>query len=823
MRVFLSHSSSDKLSYVNYISEHLNSDDVIIDEFNFVRGMPSKEEMIRNIEQCDIFVFFISEESLMSNYVKFEIDKFEECGGLQKKLFVPIIIQENIKYHDERIRDWMRDYNLKKVSQPSKALALINEVIRIRTWNKYGFIKEKEAIFIGRNEYVDRFERRYYERMAGKVIAYSVSGFEKIGRGALLSHCLKKVNKCRPTYDFPKITLNSIQSIEDFIFQIASLGVAPLPHIDNLMDIPLEEKIEIAKTLLTSFYEHDDVIHIIDNGCIVRNDGNISKWFEDILHKIDNKIHGVKLILSSRYRYMGMPNPKFWNSSIAELTPDERNWLLSRYLDLYKIILTDEQFKTALNWLQGYPEQIFYLADTINNLGFDRTRDNSKRIVDYSLNRTSAILEKYMDNPDFVSFFATMAKIEMIKFDTLISIFGEQYKDFILELLLLSICTSEGISKEYIRLSETVRDYINRRRLTLNELAMNKIREEVVRNFQADNQEIPDPSDLYFIAKESILSKSDISKKFIFPSHFSACMKEIYNKRGNDDEVITIARLLLSKESTIDRELLQTARYYLCLALARKKDHIVLREVSHLTNNSDKHFIKGFYFRLTGNSHDAIKELKEALKHNSEHKRAKRELVAAYIRIEEFDTAFDLAKDCFYDDQSNIYFSQAYFKCLRAKYMNCRTELYKKEMEKILESQVIQGDERDQNMLATMKAEYSYFVVGDKEGAYKILASCNEEYGETIYTMITAFSIAENSHDIPIMQEISEKIKVTIRHENRFEDIVVINQILIQAHLGEFEKASKIIDSLGGKYSDLFKQKQRDKITKVKEKFFNHL
>lgn len=64
---------------------------------------------------------------------------------------------------------------------------------------------------------------------------------------------------------------------------------------------------------------------------------------------------------------------------------------------------------------------------------------------------------------------------------------------------------------------------------------------------------------------------------------------------------------------------------------------------------------------------------------------------------------------------------------------------------------------------------------------------------------------------------------MTIRHENRFEDIVVINQILIQAHLGEFEKASKIIDSLGGKYSDLFKQKQRDKITKVKEKFFNHL
>lgn len=132
MRVFLSHSSSDKLSYVNYISEHLNSDDVIIDEFNFVRGMPSKEEMIRNIEQCDIFVFFISEESLMSNYVKFEIDKFEECGGLQKKLFVPIIIQENIKYHDERIRDWMRDYNLKKVSQPSKALALITVLLRKR-------------------------------------------------------------------------------------------------------------------------------------------------------------------------------------------------------------------------------------------------------------------------------------------------------------------------------------------------------------------------------------------------------------------------------------------------------------------------------------------------------------------------------------------------------------------------------------------------------------------------------------------------------------------------------------------------------------------
>ncbi len=64
MRVFLSHSSKDKLRFVNLVAEKLNTDNLIIDAKSFVPAKDNRDEMIRLVSQCDIFCFFISKNSL---------------------------------------------------------------------------------------------------------------------------------------------------------------------------------------------------------------------------------------------------------------------------------------------------------------------------------------------------------------------------------------------------------------------------------------------------------------------------------------------------------------------------------------------------------------------------------------------------------------------------------------------------------------------------------------------------------------------------------------------------------------------------------------
>ena len=72
MRVFLSHSSSDKKSYVDHVARKLG-DRAVIDSFNFEAGMKTLDEIYRTMESSDIFVLFISNKSLDSEWVKTEI------------------------------------------------------------------------------------------------------------------------------------------------------------------------------------------------------------------------------------------------------------------------------------------------------------------------------------------------------------------------------------------------------------------------------------------------------------------------------------------------------------------------------------------------------------------------------------------------------------------------------------------------------------------------------------------------------------------------------------------------------------------------------
>ena len=221
MRVFLSHSSKDKTGFVRLIADKLNTNNLIIDEKSFTPARLNADEMVRLIDSCDIFVFFISENSLpIEGNIEFEINKAYDYISKNSKIFMPMIISEDIAYKDERIPQWFRDYNLRKILKPTKAYQIIREKINELTWEKKEFLRKKENIFVGRNDFIEKFEDMYYDTSDGSAIFYFISGFESIGRSSLARHCLKKVNKIRQTYVFPRIDLDQADSIEDLIFKL---------------------------------------------------------------------------------------------------------------------------------------------------------------------------------------------------------------------------------------------------------------------------------------------------------------------------------------------------------------------------------------------------------------------------------------------------------------------------------------------------------------------------------------------------------------------------------------------------------------------------
>lgn len=81
-KVFLSHSSKDK-DFVRRVANIIGLNFCVIDECEFEIGMKNINEIFKGIDKSDIFVYFISQHSLESEWVKRELniakDKIWSC------------------------------------------------------------------------------------------------------------------------------------------------------------------------------------------------------------------------------------------------------------------------------------------------------------------------------------------------------------------------------------------------------------------------------------------------------------------------------------------------------------------------------------------------------------------------------------------------------------------------------------------------------------------------------------------------------------------------------------------------------------------------
>ncbi|MEN4773535.1 toll/interleukin-1 receptor domain-containing protein [Pantoea agglomerans] len=131
IKCFLSHSSKDKV-YVRSVVEGLRKEILIYDELTFEKGMSPAEEIIKGLDEASLFVVFLSENALESDWVKSEISLAKEKidSGLMQRIY-PIIIDDKINYTDTRIPEWMKNgFNIQPIRKPNVAIRKINTRLR---------------------------------------------------------------------------------------------------------------------------------------------------------------------------------------------------------------------------------------------------------------------------------------------------------------------------------------------------------------------------------------------------------------------------------------------------------------------------------------------------------------------------------------------------------------------------------------------------------------------------------------------------------------------------------------------------------------------
>jgi hypothetical protein len=154
IRAFLSHSSADKNRYVRIVADKLGPAHCVYDEYTFEAGMQPLEEIIKGLDDSQVFVVFLSRQALSSEWVKKELMlAHEKLAARQLQRIFPLIIDSDLTHSDERIPQWMReDYNLKYVARPTVAARRISQRLREVSWLRNPRLKERDSIFVGRNE-----------------------------------------------------------------------------------------------------------------------------------------------------------------------------------------------------------------------------------------------------------------------------------------------------------------------------------------------------------------------------------------------------------------------------------------------------------------------------------------------------------------------------------------------------------------------------------------------------------------------------------------------------------------------------------------------
>ena len=115
-QIFISHSSKQK-EFVTNLIDHIGEDECVVDIYDFRPSEKIEDEIKRFIDNCQIFALFLSKEAWASDWVKFEINYVKGYVDVEKKIFRPFIIDEEMTVDDIDNFTWIKSYIINRIQK----------------------------------------------------------------------------------------------------------------------------------------------------------------------------------------------------------------------------------------------------------------------------------------------------------------------------------------------------------------------------------------------------------------------------------------------------------------------------------------------------------------------------------------------------------------------------------------------------------------------------------------------------------------------------------------------------------------------------------
>lgn len=735
-KAFLSHSSAQK-DFVRKVYKLLGASRCVFDECCFDNGKKIIDEILRGLQNTDLFILFVSNESLDSDWVQQEIvlaDIFMQKHGL--KQILPILIDPKIKPGlDDRIPNWMKQYLMKPIQTPERAKLKILSALRHLDMDTNPIYKAKRNLFVGRYKEKEELEGILNLYVEPHYNAICVSGLEGIGRRTFLRKFFEEKHILNTSNEPILLSLNNRSSIDNLILSLLKYkkDVISSDDLEELDSKSITEKTTVLQNLFKSLANENEYIFIIDDGCVVRPTMEVSNWFVKAIDIPENHdCFYISVISRFRPSHRFLSNhDDFISISIDALSvPEVRNLFFGYGKALG--LSSSSKYNEILSTLNGIPSQVYYAVEYIRRFGIDVTLRNKGIILDYGDKPVMSIIADIKERgEESFSLLVLLSKLQTTSYDMIYNLVGNT--DFVnqeLEFFYVSgVFSLFGENKEYIEVHYSIADYIRRSRVDIKPEYRQKLNDSVEEfvDRQASNVLFTDLSQMYHDIRGAIMEGKEISSKYYLPSFTLNAIAELYNN-SQYNSVINLVDKMLLKSNQYDENTIREYRYWLCMSLARNKDRRFEKEVQYFYESADYYFLKGFYWRLKKDLRKAEEFLGEALKLNSNHQRTKREIVNVYIMNENYQEGLTLAKENFMRKKTNPFHIQAYFICLLHNNEQ-NVESVQEELYMLLDLIQKSLDKKAKSMYTTMLGEYIYYVQNNPLKAIEVLENSVNKYG----------------------------------------------------------------------------------------------
>jgi tetratricopeptide (TPR) repeat protein len=461
VRAFLSHSSKDK-AFVRSVASELGDAQSEYDERTFEYTL-SVSAIRSALERSDVFVYFLSAESIKSSFVAEELrGALEKRGaGLLKRVLV--VTLDGTSYR--ALPEWLREINVvQKLSSPKACARKIQAaLVQLEAEQDSG-----AEIYLGREQEDAALAKALSVEPAKSPIALHAVGHFGVGRKTYLRKNLHALFPRR--FDtFPEIATSSGQGIEELYRQIYDLYENrsledTLSDFAKFANLTAEEQIKSVSSIIDNFSGDGELLLIIDDGGVYTEEGDFQPHIAAILASLRRT--GLPAIGFIQTRMMParlkLKHQSSFHQYIQTLSDDNARRLLGLTLKQLEVNYTDEQIGDASKIMDGHPFNIKFAAVFAYQYGLDILLADPSDLIDWKRRRAEDFLKRMDFNEIECDVIAVLSEYRYAAAETIFAVLNYELPEIAGALRRLQEFSCVERREDYNHIAPPLRDGVRR-------------------------------------------------------------------------------------------------------------------------------------------------------------------------------------------------------------------------------------------------------------------------------------------------------------------------------------------------------------------------